>query len=88
MKLFRSFPHQYSISKVKCLALGMASTFFLLILGHLIGHVNASVANSYEQIIYETSAILNDVIIIDHMTGALYVNGSIDADIPVCRVIR
>ena len=58
--------------------------FIHIITGHLVGYVNASVANSNQEITYETSTIANDVITIENTTGALYVNGTIDADIPVC----
>ena len=59
-----------------------------LIAGHLIGDVNASVANSNQQITYETSSIPGGVIIVSSTTGAVYVNGSIDADIPVRSTLR
>lgn len=49
----------------------------------MIGFVNASVSSQLLQITYKTSVIKDDVIIIDERTGGLYVNGTIDADIPV-----
>ena len=45
--------------------------------------MNASVANSDLPITYETSTIANGVIRIDNVTGALNVNGTLDADIDV-----
>ena len=52
--------------------------------------MNATVSNDTLTVLYETSPVTNNAIIINPATGALYVNGEIDADVPVsypCNVL-